>query len=160
MNKLLLCAAAALGAAIAMPAAVHAQVYAGAGYTHFDTDGAGDLGAVTGRLGYRFNPNFAVEGEAGFGVKDDGPFELNHTAGAYAVGIIPLSQNFDLHGRLGYQTTEIDGPLGDINADGLAYGVGGTFNISERFGVRADVTRVEGDDIDADSLSIGGVVRF
>ena len=120
MKKVLLCAAAVLGASIALPAAAQAQVYAGAGYTHYDTDGAGDLGAVTGRLGYRFNPNFAVEGEAGVGVKDDGPFELNHTVGAYAVGILPLSQNFDLHGRVGYQTIEIGGPLGDVDSDGVA----------------------------------------
>lgn len=159
MKKMLLCAAAALGAAIAMPAAAQAQVYVGAGYTHYDTDGAGDLGAVTGRVGYRFTPNFAVEGEAGFGVKDDGPFELNHSVGAYAVGIIPLTSNFDLHGRLGYQTTEIGTPLGDRESDGVAYGVGGTFNITERFGVRADVTRLEGDR-DADTVSVGGVMRF
>lgn len=159
MKKVIMSAAVALGAVMALPAAASAQVYVGAGYTHFDTDGAGDLGAVTGRLGYRFHPNFAVEGEAGFGVKDDGPFELNHTVGVYAVGILPLSDRFDLHGRLGYQTTEIGAPLGDIDSDGLAYGVGGTFNVTERFGVRADVTRQEGD-IDADSISLGGVFRF
>lgn len=159
MQKVILSAAVALGAIMALPAAASAQAYVGAGYSHFDTDGAGDLGAVTGRLGYRFHPNFAVEGEAGFGVKDDGPFELNHTVGAYAVAILPLSDRFDLHGRLGYQTTEIGTPLGDIDSDGVAYGVGGTFNLTPRFGVRADVTRQEGD-IDADSVSLGGVFRF
>ncbi|HRE45121.1 MAG TPA: porin family protein [Terricaulis sp.] len=159
MNKMILSAAVAFGALTALPAAASAQVYVGAGYTQLDTDGAGDLGAVTGRVGYQFTPNFAVEGEAGFGVKDDGPFELNHTVGAYAVGILPVAERFSLHGRLGYQTTEIDTPLGDIDSDGVAYGVGGTFNVTERFGVRADVTRQEGD-LDADSVSLGGVLRF
>ena len=159
MNKLLIAAAALSAAAVALPAAAQAQVYVGAGYTHYDTDGAGDLGAITGRVGYQFTPHFAIEGEAGFGVKDDGPFELNHSVGAYAVGTLPLSQRFDLHGRVGYQTTEIGTPLGDGDSDGVAYGVGGTFNVNERFGVRADVTRLEGD-LDTDTVSVGGVMRF
>ena len=158
MNKLLLCAAAALGATFALPAAAHAQVYVGAGYTHYDTD-SGDIGGVTGRVGYRFNPNFAVEGEGTFGVEDDDTVELEHAVGAYAVGILPLGQRFDLHGRVGYQQTEFDTPLGGADADGLAYGVGATFNVTERFGVRADYTRLEGD-LDTDTIGLGGVVKF
>ena len=159
MKKLLFCAAAALGAALALPGAANAQVYVGAGYSHLDADGAGDLGALTGRLGSRFNRFFALEGEAGLGVDDDGPVELNHTAGVFALGILPLSQRFDLHGRIGYQNTEFDAPGGDADSDGLAYGIGGAFNLSERFAVRADVTRLEGD-VDADTVSLGAVVRF
>lgn len=160
MNKFAMMAAVAVAALLAVPvSSAHAQAYAGAGYTHFDYDG-GDVGAVTGRLGYRLNPNFAVEAEGSTGIEDDDDVELNHNLGAYAVGMLPISQNFDLLGRVGYQTTEIDTPLGDADADGVAYGVGAQYRFTPSFGVRADFTRMEGDDEEADAISLGGVVNF
>jgi len=146
-------------AVAALPSAAHAQWYAGAGYTHFDVNG-GDVGAVTGRLGYRFNPNFAVEGEASTGVEDDDNIDLNYDAGLYAVGILPVSERIDLHARLGYHTTEVDTPLGEGDDDGVAYGVGGTWRIGERWGVRGDYTRLDGDEDEADAISLGAVVNF
>jgi hypothetical protein len=159
MNKIAMLAAVAAVALMAAPVSAHAQAYAGAGYTHFDYDG-GDVGAVTGRLGYRMHPNFAVEGEGSFGVEDDDGIELNHNLGAYAVGMLPVSSSFDLLGRVGYQTSEIDTPLGDADADGAAYGVGAQYRFTPAFGVRADWTRMEGDDEEADAISLGGVLNF
>ncbi len=159
MNKFAMMAAVAAAALMAAPVAASAQTYAGAGYTNFDYDG-GDIGAVTGRLGHRFGPNFAVEGEASTGVEDDGGIELNHNVGAYARAILPVTSNLDLHGRVGYQTTEIDTPLGDVDDDGVAYGAGAEWRFTPSFGVRADWTRMEGDEGEADALSIGGVLNF
>lgn len=158
MKKFAMMAAVAATALMAMPAVANAQFYAGAGYTNFDYDG-GDVDAVTGRLGYKFSPNFAVEGEASTEI-DGGDVELNHNAGLYGMAILPVSSNFDLHGRLGYQTTEIDTPLGDFSDEGVAYGVGATLRLTPGFGIRADYTRLEGDDTEADGMSIGGVVNF
>lgn len=158
MNKFTMMAVAAV-ALMAAPVSAHAQAYVGAGYTHFDYDG-GEIGALTGRLGYRFHPNFAVEGEASTGIDEDDAIELNHNVGAYAVGLVPVSDRFDLLGRVGYQTTEVDTPLGDADADGLAYGVGAQWRFTPTFGVRADWTRMEGDDEEADAISLGGVVNF
>src|SRR6185436_14318068 len=121
--------AVAAVALMAAPTAAHAQAYVGAGYTHFDFD-AGDAGALTGRLGYKFNRNFAAEGEASFGINDDDDVDLNHNLGVYAVGILPVSDAFDLHARVGYQTSEVDTPLGDADDDGLGYGVGAQWNLS------------------------------
>jgi outer membrane immunogenic protein len=159
MNKIAMLAAVAAAALMAAPVAAHAQAYAGAGYTQFQYDG-GDVGAATGRLGYRVNRNFAVEGEGSFGLDDDDGVELNHNLGAYAVGILPLGESFDVRGRVGYQTTEIDTPLGDADADGIAYGVGAQWNFTPSLGVRADWTRMEGDDEEADAISVGGVLNF
>ena len=103
-------AAVAAAALLAAPVSAHAQWYAGAAYTNFDFDG-GEADAITGRLGYRMGPNFAVEGEASTGLNDD-DVELNHNAGVYAMGILPVGSSFDLHGRVGYQVTEVDTPLG------------------------------------------------
>lgn len=157
MKKLLISAAVVALGAFAIPAAASADPYVGLGYTHYDTE-SGDIGGVTGRVGYRFNPYFAVEGEGTFEVDDD-DIELDRAYGAYAMGILPVSDRFDVHGRLGYNTSEFSTPLGDVDADGVAYGVGATFNVSERFGIRADYTRLEGD-LETDTFGLGGVVNF
>jgi len=157
MKKFAIIAAVAATALMAAPAA-HAEWYAGAAYTNFEYDG-GDVDAVTGRLGYKLNPNFAIEGEASTGL-DDGDVELNHNAGLYGVAILPVTSNLDLHGRLGYQTTEVGTPLGEFSDDGVGYGVGATYNVTPGFGIRADYTRLEGDEGEADAMSIGGVLNF
>lgn len=159
MKKFAMLAAVAAAALMAAPTAAHADWYAGAAYTRFDAEDA-DVDAATGRLGYRFTPNFAVEGEGSVGLGDDDGVELNNSLGAYAVGILPLGERFDLHARVGYHTTEVDTPLGDADDEGLAYGGGATWNLTPTFGIRGDWTRLEGEDEDADAISLGGVFRF
>jgi hypothetical protein len=159
MYKLALLAAVAALALMTAPQSASAQAYVGAGYTNFDYDG-GDVGAVTGRLGYRLSPHLAVEGEASTGVDDDDGIELNHNLGAYARAILPVTSNFDVHGRVGYTTSEVDTPLGDVDDDGLAYGAGAEYRFTQNFGLRADWTRLEGDEAESDALSLGGVLNF
>jgi len=159
MKKFAFLAAVAAAALMAAPVSAHAQAYVGAGYTQFETDG-GDIGAATGRLGYRFGPNFAIEGEGSTGVDDDEGVDLNHNVGAYARGILPVTSNFDVHGRVGYTTSEYDTPLGDFEDDGLAYGAGAEYRFTPNLGIRADWTRLEGEDEDADAISLGGVLHF
>jgi hypothetical protein len=158
MNKFAIMAAVAAVALLAAPASASAQAYVGVGYTNFDYDG-GDVDAVTGRLGYRMGPHFAVEGEASTGIDGD-DVDLNHNVGAYVRGILPVTSNLDLHARVGYQTTEVDTPLGDLDADGIAYGAGAEWRFTPSFGLRADWTRMEGDDDEADAISLGGVMNF
>lgn len=160
MKKFAIMAAVAVAALVAVPAAAHADWYAGAAYTNFDADGA-DIGAATGRLGYRFHPNFAVEGEGSVGIDDEDGVELNHNAGIYAVGIVPVTSNLDLHGRVGYQQTEVGTPGGDFSDEGLGYGVGATYRFTPNVGIRADWTRMEGDDeAEADAISVGAAFNF
>lgn len=159
MKKSALLSAAALAVAMfAMPSLASAQVYVGAGYTHYDTDG-GEIGGATGRVGYRFNQNLAVEGEGTWSVDDDDAVELDQAYGAYVVGTLPVTQSFGVHGRVGYQDAQFSTPLGDAEANGLAYGVGATFNLTPSFGVRADYTRLEGD-LETDTIGLGAVVSF
>ncbi|HYD87416.1 MAG TPA: porin family protein [Vitreimonas sp.] len=158
MRKFAIMAAVAATALMALPTAAHAEWYAGAAYTNFDYDG-GDVDAVTGRLGYKFNPNFAVEGEASTGL-DDGDVELNHNAALYGVAMLPVTDQFGVHGRLGWQTTEADTPFGEVEDDGVAYGVGAHWNFTPGFGLRADYTRLEGDEGEADALSLGAAFNF
>jgi outer membrane immunogenic protein len=158
MKKFAIMAAVAAAALFAVPAVASAQWYAGAGYTQYEFDDA-EVGGVTGRLGYNFNQNFGVEGEGTFGVDDDDGVELDNALGAYAVGRIPLSGNFGVHGRLGYQNIELDTPLGGVEDDGVSYGVGASWQATPGLGVRADYTRFEGDD-DADAITLGGQINF
>lgn len=160
MKKFALMAAVAAAAMLAVPTAAHAQWYAGAAYTQFDLDGP-EVGGLTGRLGYQFSPYWGVEGEGTFGLDDDEGVELNHALGAFAVGTLPFgSSGFSAHGRVGYATVEVDTPLGDADDDGFAYGAGLGWQASERIGLRADYTRMEGDIDDADAISLGGTLRF
>jgi hypothetical protein len=162
MNKIAMMAAVAATALMAVPAVAHAEWYAGAGYTQYQLDDA-DVGGVTGRVGYRFTPHFAVEGEGTLGVDDDSNAELNGAYGAYAVGTLPIgSSGFDVHGRAGYNQIDVDGtgPQADIDAGGLSYGAGLGWRVGERFGLRADITRTDTDDGDADAISLGGTINF
>jgi len=134
---------------------------------------------LTGRLGYRLNDFFAVEGEVGFGLGGDEfdrqiPVQVLGTTQnvdanisldvknyyiAFARGILPVSEQFDVFARVGYgeATAEADitGSLAGFTASGsaeekasdFAYGVGAQFNFTETDGIRADYTRLDETDI-------------
>ena len=160
----------ALAAAVlAAPAALaQGQFEIGAGYSNFDADSA-DLGALTARGTYFFTPHFGAEGEVSVGVKDDdvgaSKVKLNNSVAAFGVAQMPVSERVDLFARAGYATNEYkvkypgSGSLSD-NDDGLAYGVGAKVFLNDKFGLRGDVTRYEGDATDADVISVGGVMKF
>lgn len=163
-------ALASLAVVLAAAPAAFAQgdVELSAGYSNVDV-GSADVGALTARGSYFFTRHLGVEGEASLGVKDDTvngvKVELDHSVGAFGVVRAPISDRFQLFGRLGYATSELSAsaPLvgsasGDF--DGVAYGVGAKFFATERFGVRGDFTKYEGDNADADVFSIGAVMRF
>lgn len=160
MKTLMFAASAALLSVAAIPAASQAQeAYGTIGYAHTDADEA-DLGAIQGRIGYKFNPYVAVEGEAAFGVKDDRDVELKHQLGAYVVGSVPVTPQAELFGRVGYSGAKFDTPLGEAEGDGFAYGVGGQYNFTPKDGVRVDWTRHDYDGLDADVFSVGYARKF
>jgi len=156
--KLALAAASMLIAPAFMTAnAQNSGVYVSGGYTHFDGDGGAELGAITGRVGVNFGPNFAVEGEGSFGVKDDGGTELDSELGVFAVGKLPINPSFDIFGRVGVARIETS-PGGD--EDGLAYGAGAQWNLTSQDGIRGDWTRHDYDAGDVDAYSLSYVRSF
>lgn len=176
MRNLLLSTAAL--SLFALPAAAQSvstpQWYGTAGYTALDA-GDANLGAITGRVGARLHPNFGLEGEASIGVVDDditvagvtGSVEQDYDAAAYAVGVVPLSPQFELFGRVGYGTTSIKADVAGVTAEedgeSVNYGVGGNYFFDANNGVRADWTRRDftddnGGEIDTYGLSF--VRRF
>jgi hypothetical protein len=108
------------------------------------------------------NPNFAVEGEGTFGIDDGADSELNSAIGVYGVGILPFgSSGFEAHGRVGYNQLDIERTLApDLDDGGLSYGAGVGWAATSSLGIRADWTRTETDDGDADAISLGGTLNF
>lgn len=150
-------AAALIAPAFMTASAQEANVYINAGYTQFDGDGGGDLGALTGRVGVDFGRYFAIEGEASIGVADDDGLELDSELGAFVVGKLPVASTFDIFGRIGVARIETS-PGGD--EDGLAYGVGGEFHLTDKDGIRGDWTRHDYDAGEVDAFNISYVRRF
>ncbi len=173
---------AAAGAAVvsvaalaAMPAAAQTvpQFYGNVGYSAVEADDA-NFGAIHGRVGYQFHPNFAVEGEAGFGVNDDSvtvagvnvKTELKHSVAVYGVGILPVSDKVDLLARVGYGTTKLEASAAGFSADdsqeSINYGVGAQYSFDGQNGIRADYTRYDfrDDGGEADVWAVSYVRKF
>lgn len=172
-NLLATTALLSLFAVPAMAQSVSApQVEGSIGYSQLKTD-AGDLGAVTGRIGARFHRHFGIEGEASIGISDEelalgipgGRFELQHDVAAYAVGYLPVSPDFELFARVGYGVTNIEttaaGTTSDRSSEGVNFGVGANWFIDDRNGVRGDWTHRDfSQEGDADVWSLSYVRRF
>ena len=174
--KIVLFAAVAASAAtlMAMPAAAQdTGVYGNLGYTAVDGDG-GTLGAVGGRIGAKLHPNFGVEGELAFGVKDDEVTvggaavenKLEHSGAVYAVGFVPMTENFDLLARVGFgaSKTEVTGANFNVSSvdESWNYGVGAQYRFDGVNGVRADWTRHDfnHDAGEADAWTVSYVRKF
>ncbi|MBI1338857.1 outer membrane beta-barrel protein [bacterium] len=147
-------------------------VYAGGGYSHFDGDNA-VVGGLTGRLGVDFGRYWGLEGEVSFGINDDdvsigtttGTVELDNAFGVFGVGKLPVSDRFDLFGRVGWAQAEVKGSVAGLTAsaddNGLAYGVGGNFWLTPVDGLRGEVTRFDFDDnSELDVWSASYIRRF
>ncbi len=148
-----------------------------------------DILMLTGRFGYRFVDFLAVEAEGSFGlggdnfqtsipvvvdgfgsvnVDTDVDLDISHFLGVFARGILPVSDQLELHARVGYGTAEVEATatgtvagFGSTTAsqsesvDDFAYGFGGQFNVNERMGLRLDYTSLGGD-----ANIIAGTVAF
>src|SRR5215472_16209580 len=157
--------AAAL-AQTAPPATNVTGFYGTLGYLGAHTQGV-DLGAIQGRLGYRFLPWLGVEGEGAFGVGDDEStrtidgvtahtkVRLRDQEAIYGVGFLPLNDRFELFGRVGYghagakvSVSSVSGgaPVSlseKVAGDSWNFGGGGQYYFDGKNGVRVDYTRQE-----------------
>jgi|APAra7269096979_1048534.scaffolds.fasta_scaffold08052_3 outer membrane immunogenic protein len=174
-NVLLATAALTLISAPAMAQSISNPQYQGSiGYTGIDADGA-TLGAITARGGAKLSRYFGAEAELSVGVKDDdvnfgaipGKVEHRYDAAAYGVATLPVTENFELFGRLGYGTTELKtsaaGLSGSNSTESVNYGAGANYFFDGQNGVRADWTRRDfrgRDGIEADTWGLGYVRRF
>ena len=177
--KFLILAAASAAALAVVPAVSQAQdapttgLYAGAGYAMTDAGGL-NLGAIQGRVGYRFSNYLGVEGELAGGVKSDSvtyagvnaKVKLQHQEALYGVAFAPISANTDLLARIGYGNTSIKasalGASQAADGDSWNIGVGAQHHFDGQNGVRVDYTREEfrNDGGHANVWAVGYTRRF
>jgi len=156
--------------------------YLGSAYSRLDTQldarFVGDLEVEPSALnifaGYRGGQYFAIEGVLGAGISEDEveranfDFELKGLVGIAAVGLLPVSEAFDIYGKLGVAYVLYDDSDDDsADARGLMLGVGARFNITEQFGFNVEYVQYpdgEYDDfpieIETRALNMGGYVMF
>ena len=166
--------AALVASALALPAVASAQDqwsdYSGSvAYTNTDVSSGGPkLGAVTGRLSWKSNMFWGLEGEGSGGVKKDTiagkEYKLNSQFAGYVTATAPLMTNLDIFARVGYGTTKITAtPLvGSSTNQSWNYGVGGDWYWDANNGLRADYLRenFQKGGTDANVWSVGYVRRF
>ena len=173
MKRVLSVAAGLAAAAIIAPAA-SAQVYGGVGYSTFTADAGGEdatVGGVMGRLGFKSNPFFGVEGEVAIGIQEDNfdvlgtqvDVSLENSYGVYAVGWLPIPLVGDVFGRVGYADLSIEASaLGTSISDsgsGLAYGAGIQLSSIPFTKLRLEYTRYQPDDAEVDSFGISALLQ-
>ena len=116
--------------------------------------------------GYKFNKNFALEGyyidygtaeDSGFSADADGPQ-------VQGVGLLPVSNNVDLYGKLGLTMwdAELCSPFGCISDDGtdIVFGFGGNFAVSNKVDLRAEYEIADFDGTDVTTLMVGVNIAF
>jgi hypothetical protein len=133
-----------------------------------DTDTAFSL-----RGGYYFTPNFAVEGHYS-NLYDQSEAGASVQLSSFGVGVVGKknlganNSGFFFSGRAGVENVEgeVDDGFDSAsdNSTNLYYGVGAGYDFNETFGLSLNYdfrqADFEGIDADAETLSLGGEVRF
>lgn len=184
-----LAAATASGAAVAASDESGWYVGASAGRSTFEYSGGfevdEDAWGVHG--GYRFNRYFAIEGgyadqgsqryvidcDPGvFCVPEAYPFVIDQSferLDLSLVGILPLGEQFDVFGKVGYVQATYDEtfkqgllPSGSFSEEysEAVYGVGGRWHFTPAWSLRLAWDRSKMEDVDVDSYWLGVEFRF
>lgn len=145
----ILCAAALPVAAHAENhAESHAGNYAGISVSKLTSDSSSTGAAVM--FGHRYNENLAGEvayADSGMLSADN---EKTSTFSIAVVGIVPFNADFEGYGRLGYASAHTTDDAGaSANHNGITYGFGVAYRLSEKYSVSLGWDRVRvGDDVD------------
>ena len=140
-------------------------------------DGLNVNGDATGyRLfgSYMLNKNFGIEaGISSLGEPNDSTIPSNmhvetEIYDVYAVGKYYASEKLSFFGKAGFASSRTESEIGDDDetatnhsSTDLALGFGSQYEISERFGIRAEMDWLDGKAAGAERLiSLSGVMRF
>lgn len=157
-------AAAAIALLAGSSYAADAGAYAGldVGSTKVDSL-SGSKVSFGGFVGYNFNENFAVEGS----VRRLGRWDVNgadvklNQVLLSVIGSYPVSPEFNVFGRLGYNRLSADasfmGNSGSGSSKGSMYGFGVGYNFSSQIVGRLEVQKPSSD---STNLSIGVAYKF
>jgi hypothetical protein len=155
-----------------------AFVEGGASVFNFTAESAGSQIGGTLRAGLAFNDLFAVEVDYSvlenaeavvIGTIPDptGPGEIialrepDQVSTAFARAVWPLNDRLSAHARLGFARLDSENEAGDDeSASGAAFGAGASLRIAGPTALRADYTRMQLDDLEADVGTIAFSVAF
>ncbi|RMD60513.1 porin family protein [Candidatus Parcubacteria bacterium] len=132
---------------------------------------------LVGKLGYRYNRNFAVELRGGFGVGDSSnsygnlsyTSKIDNVFGVYAIAQAPIANNFNLYALAGgtHVKESLSGTLGTLSASlsgsdsGFSFGAGLSYGLSSEQRITLEYTSfLRGSNYDATGLSLGIESRF
>ena len=162
------------------PSVVDSGPYVGIGYgfgtTSVSVDGFGsnslvgttDSDNVFIQAGYNFNSFVAVEGRYGYGVENGFDNTSVDTFALYAKPQFPVTSELNVYGLLGYAwSTSYCDTCFDTDFDGLAYGLGASYEVTPKVEVFVDYTNVYQDtvaigyaDVDQDLYSVNVGVTY
>lgn len=145
-------------------------------------DDDSEIFGIEGRLGYDSGHIFGAEIEGSIGVIDENKvvnepsigdvdlnIESNYNIAAFAVARVPISPNLSVHGRAGYDFRQlnVDGTAQDGTSEtvsgkleGFALGAGAEYSLSQRSGLRFDVTRYHNNVGSIESISASFTRKF
>ncbi|MEO0608579.1 MAG: porin family protein, partial [Pseudomonadota bacterium] len=134
----------------------YAEGFVGAADSDDSTDVSYLSSILSGTIGVRggitLNENFSLEGELQTGLNEEEIFvfpgetntSLRTNAAVFGRVSLPVNERLNLYGRIGYASTEfsVDGESVDFieTFDGVAYGVGATFDLTDKIYLRGDAT--------------------
>ncbi len=163
-----------------------------------DTGYEVDTDAITARIGLQLTPMFGVEADLSAGI-DDGDFDfdsseddldfddnndgdftdiinvsgdlgLDFLAAAYARAVFPVSDKFEISGRVGYAYAEVNAnaitpggntiTLAEDAEDGWSAGAGITYDLTENLELRADYTWYGFDAVDTTGATVALGFKF
>lgn len=129
-------------------------VYGGIDVGSTKVDGVSDSQtSVGGFVGYNFHQNFSVEGGyRRLGDWDGVTVDQTHVS---LVGALPLSQGFNVYGRLGYNHIKTDAGFAEASDSGVLYGVGVGYNFNAKVSGRIEVQKPTND-----STNVGASVVY
>jgi OOP family OmpA-OmpF porin len=133
------------------------------GSTNIEDDGFDDSD-TSFRIGggYKFNKNFALEGYyIDYGTTSDSGFTADADGlQVQGVGLLPVSKNVDIYGKLGLVMWDAElclSGFGCMNDDGndFVFGFGGSFALSKQVDLRAEYEIADFDGTDVTTLMVG-----
>ena len=129
--------------------------------------------ALVGRLGYGVFDNIAIEGRFGFGLADDEitvgnvevEAEIDQIAGAYAVGYLPVAEQFSLYGLAGFTYGELSASAFGLSFDeddtDFSYGLGAKVDLTENVsGYGEWVQYFDESTYETSAISVGAAYHF
>jgi len=158
-----------LAASFSMTA--HAQesgAYGAVGGTTYEFETYG----LDAKLGYNFIKNFGIEVQGVLGLTSDSTrlsaspesatftTKVDYTIGAFAIGRLPLNEQFEVFARGGLHNTQISADINNAlntefedNDTSFAAGGGLQYNLDSKNALRAEYTYLNGSELNVTSIS-------